>query len=168
MSGVEIGLSIRKMPDIGAERSPFFSDLLKTAGIMYNSLNFSSGADHSFRVHNPLGILFFIFCYFFKIKSLKTFPEDFPLLYHHVPVEAALHDFHHQKFKLFLIIMKRDSPLFIMITDHFIITCTPWASVHSASPSQVRSIAACTSSLKLLQASSFSTKYFGQIFPVTS
>ena len=30
------------------------------------------------------------------------------------------------------------------------------------------SIAACTSSLKLLQASSFSTKYFGQIFPVTS
>src|SRR5699024_4776192 len=106
--------------------------LLKTAGIMYHSLYLPSGTDHPVRVQDTLDIIFSVLCHFIKVKIIKAGPENLPLLYHHIPVQTALHHFHHQKLELLLIIVKRNAPLFIVIPDHFIIAHTPGASVHSA------------------------------------
>lgn len=38
-----------------------------------------------------------LYGYFVEVKAIKTVPENFSLLNHHVPIQAALHDFHHQK-----------------------------------------------------------------------
>ena len=100
---------------------------------MYHSLNLPSGTDHPVRIQDPLNILFPVLCHFIKIKMIKAGPENLPLLYHHIPVQTALHHFHHQKLKLFLIIVKRNAPLFIVVSDHFIIAHTPGTSVHSVS-----------------------------------
>lgn len=75
---------------------------------------------HPFFLHDLLNIFFGIECHFFKIKVIKAFPENLPFLYHHIPIQSALHHFRHQKFKLLLVIRQRNSPLphlFILFAD---------------------------------------------------
>lgn len=130
VSGIEVRLSICKAPYIFTERTVLVPYFLETPGIMYDRFDLSPRPDHPFRVHNPLNVFFPVFYHFIKVKLIKTFPEDLAFLYHHVPVQSALHDLHHQKLKLLLIIVERHAPLLIMIADHFIVTCAPGTSVH--------------------------------------
>ena len=97
---------------------------------MYHGFDLSPGSDHSLCFHDPQNIFFLIFRHFVKIKIIKTISEDLPLLDHHIPVETALHDFHHQKLKLLLIVMHRNAPFLIMVADHFFIAHTPGAPLH--------------------------------------
>ena len=137
MSGIEVSLSICKSPDIFAERAELFPDLPEALCVMYHRFDLSSGADHPFRIQDPLYVLLAVLRHLIKIKLIKTFPEYLTFLYHHIPVQPALHDFHHQKLKLLLIVMERHAPFLIMVAYHLLITCTPGASVHRiTSPSR--------------------------------
>ena len=130
VSGIEVRLSLCKAPDIFAERTVLVPYLLETPGIMYDRFDLSPRSDHPFRVHDPLNVFFSVFRHFVKVKLIKTFPEDLTFLYHLVPVQSSLHDLHHQKLKLLLIIVERHAPLLIMVAGHFLIACAPETSVH--------------------------------------
>ena len=134
MPRIQDCLSLGKRPYIPAEGTVFLPDFPETPGVMDDGLHLSPGTDHPFRCKDTLHVPIPVSSHLIIVKPVKTLPEDFPFLYHHVPVQAALHDLHHEKFKLPVIVMEGDAPLLIVVSGHFFIAKAPWTAFHTIFP----------------------------------
>ena len=131
---VQNHLPLGKPPEILRKRPELFPHLPKTSGIMYHCFHLPPGPDHPLRPQYPQNILLSVLRHLLIIEPVKAFPEYFSLLEHHIPVQPALHDFHHQVLKLLPVVPHRHAPLLVMILYHFLIAQTPSAPFHSQSP----------------------------------
>ena len=132
MPRIQDCLSLGKRPYIPAEGTVFLPDFPETPGVMDDGLHLSPGTDHPFRCKDTLHVPIPVSSHLIIVKPVKTLPEDFPFLYHHVPVQAALHYLHHQIFKLFPVVMEGNSPFLVVVFYHFFIAQTPFTSYHPA------------------------------------
>ena len=117
-------------PNVIAKAAVLFAHLPVAPGIVDHRLDLARRTDHALRIQDTLNICVVVESDLVIVEIVEALPEDFTLLQHQIPAQAALQAFQRQVLEHVSVVMYRDSPFGIMVDSVGLVHPGPSAVSH--------------------------------------